>query len=233
MIHHTPIKYFILQIYRIVKVKPMLRNAISFQNTINPAEVVSNLKAHGFSIGSTVNYETVNRILENYPNAKAAVYDNAHLNDKALYNLVTCDYFIDVAYQYLGFEPKLHSCKIIVDIPGSQKTTQDIENYFHYDIAGIKSLNAFIYLTNVCKESMPHIAIRGSHRNKRFRHIISGKLSFAEAEKFYPNKITCLTGKSGTVYFENTEIFHRKGSPSSKDRIMINVLYTHHLSPLA
>ena len=232
LIHHLPIKYLIIQTFKIVSFKPILRSTISIDKGLSFNEIVSNINTHGFSIGSVVSKEIVSKILRNYENDTGAVYYDAHLNNKDLNDLITSDYIIGIVCQYLGFEPKLFSCTVTVDIPGSQKTTKEAESFFHYDISGVKSLNVFIYLTDVCEESMPHIAIQGSHKHKRFRHLFSGKLNLSEAEKFYSNRIMSLTGKSGTIYFENTEVFHKKGLPRSKDRVMINVLYTHPVSPI-
>lgn len=232
LIHCVPIKYLLIKIYQVFRVKAV-SGKTTFSNEITGyKEVVASLNSNGFSIGLPINKDAANKILIRYPNDIAATYRNAHLNDKDIFDLATSHYLIGVAYQYLGFEPYIRSCVVVVDVPGSKKTTSEAENFFHYDIAGIKSLNVFIYLTDVCDESMPHVAIRGSHKNKRFRNLITGELSFTDAEELYGDKIIYLIGGSGTVYFENTEVFHRKGLPRSKGRVMINLLYTHYFSPL-
>lgn len=166
-------------------------------------------------------------LLQNrYPISIARTYRNAHLTDELLTDIAHHELIVSVVRDYFGFEPKLHSCNVSVDIPGEAVTENAYDEHFHYDIASAKSLNVFIYISDVDKFSMPHVVIKGSHHNKRLRDICNGGIKHEDAKKTYGDAITTLVGEAGTTIFENTEAFHRRGDIGSNSRIFINILYT-------
>ena len=190
------------------------------------ADKVVSLNENSYVYGPALNSDTLLDLTSRYSLQVARAYRNAYLQDKLLFDICHNEAIISVARAYLGFEPTLHSCCVTVDIPGEKKTDSGYQEGFHYDIAGIKSLNVFIYLSDVDCMSMPHVVIKGSHRQKRLRDIYNGYLSGCEAKKLYGDAIATLTGPAGTVIFENTEAFHRRGDMNGKGRVLVNILYT-------
>jgi hypothetical protein len=50
-----------------------------------------------------------------------------------------------------------------------------------------------------------------------------------EIEARYPGRVRTITGPAGTMFFENTEAFHRR-LMLKRRRVMVNVLYASHRS---
>lgn len=192
----------------------------------NLSDIVNELNKNAYCYGPALNLDVVKDLNSRYLPQIARGYRNAYLQDKTLFDICHNETLISVARAYLGFEPTLHSCCVIVDIPGEKITDGGYEEGFHYDIAGIKSLNVFIYLSDVDCVSMPHMVIKGSHHGKRLRDIYNGYMSSSKAKQLYGDAITTLTGLAGTVIFENTEAFHRRGDLGIKGRVLVNILYT-------
>lgn len=194
--------------------------------TASVAASVAVLKKNAFVYGPMLNADAVRNLINRYVPELARGYRNAYLQDQLLFDICHNDAILSVVREYFGFEPTLHSCCVAVDIPGEKITDNAYQEGFHYDIAGIKSLNVFIYLTDVDGSSLPHVVIKGSHRGKRVRDLYKGYLTSGDAKKLYGDAITTLTGSAGTVIFENTEAFHRRGELGEKGRVFVNILYT-------
>lgn len=190
------------------------------------ADDVAALNENSYVYGPVLNSDIVLDLTSRYSPQVARAYRNVYLQDKLLFDICHNDAIISVVRAYLGFEPILHSCCVTVDIPGEKKTDSGYQAGFHYDIAGIKSLNVFIYLSDVDCMSMPHVVIKGTHRQKRLRDIYNGCLTSCEAKRLYGDAIAPLTGPAGTVIFENTEAFHRRGELNGRGRVLVNILYT-------
>ena len=76
-------------------------------------------------------------------------------------------------------------CYISNPISASKKEKQDNAQYFHYDNDFKKFLKIFIYLSDVDFESGPHSFVQYSHNKKKFKHLISKRLSDSEIINSY------------------------------------------------
>ncbi len=102
------------------------------------------------------------------------------------------------------------------------------QNSFHFDYAGWQSLNVFVYLSDMAEKSSCHIVACGSHRKKTLRDLFRDcPLTESEARARFGDAIKVITGVAGTVFFENTEAFHRR-YPGNERRVMLNLLYASH-----
>lgn len=102
------------------------------------------------------------------------------------------------------------------------------QNSFHFDYAGWQSLNVFVYLSDMAEGSSCHIVACGSHRKKTLRDLFRDcPLTESEAQTRFGSAIKVITGVAGTVFFENTEAFHRR-HPGNERRVMLNLLYASH-----
>ena len=132
---------------------------------------------------------------------------------------------------YLKSEPVLLESSLFVSRSGrSPKEHQ--QNSFHFDYAGWASLNLFVYLTDVDEASSYHIVAKGSHRDIRIVDVLRGSMTPAEAENRFGSSIENITGPAGTLFFENTEAFHRRHFGSGR-RVMLNLLFSSHRSLLS
>ncbi|WP_143752354.1 hypothetical protein [Marinobacter guineae] len=132
---------------------------------------------------------------------------------------------------YLKSEPVLLESSLFVSRSG-QSPKEHQQNSFHFDYAGWASLNLFVYLTDVNEESSYHIVAKGSHRDIKITDVLRGSITLAEAENRFGGSIKNITGPAGTIFFENTEAFHRRHFGSGR-RVMLNLLFSSHRSLLS
>jgi hypothetical protein len=133
---------------------------------------------------------------------------------------------------YLGCEPVLLESNLLVTKPHPAHAPLDPQNMFHFDYAGWKSLNVFVYLTDVTPESSHHVVIKGSHRSVGIRDMLRATLADDEALRRFGPSIQSITGPAGTLFFENTEAFHKRHTGNTR-RVMLNMLYASHRSWLS
>jgi len=137
----------------------------------------------------------------------------------------------NVLRRYLGCEPVLLEASLFVTQP-EQALPVANQNYFHYDYAGWESMNVFVYLTDVYATASHHMAIKGSHRHIGFKDIMRGLISDQEASQRFADNACPITGPAGTVFFENTEVFHKR-TRGNERRVMLNLTYTSHRNLLS
>ena len=103
---------------------------------------------------------------------------------------------------------------------------------FHFDYAGWHSLNLFIYLTDVERDSGSHQVVVGTHKYKHVRDAIRPSLDDEEVERRFGAQIRTIAGPAGTMFFEDTEAFHRRVAVRER-RAMLNILFASHRSPFS
>lgn len=135
----------------------------------------------------------------------------------------------NVLRAYFKSEPVLLESTLV--ITGQHKTLSE-QNAFHFDYAGWESMNVFVYLSDVTVASSCHIVVKGSHRNIRLLDVLRGSITEDEAQRRFGPAIQSITGPAGTIFFENTEAFHRR-HPGNERRVMLNLLYASHRSLLS
>jgi len=137
----------------------------------------------------------------------------------------------NVLRAYFKCEPALLECTLVITGPYETHGISQ-QNAFHFDYAGWESLNVFVYLSDVKAGSSCHIVAKGSHRKVGLRDVLCGSLNDADAVRRFGSHIQPITGSAGTVFFENTEAFHRR-HPGNDRRVMRNLLYGSHRSWLS
>lgn len=152
-------------------------------------------------------------------------YQLSHLIDENIRRLSEDPAVLATVRSYLGCEPVLLESTLTVT-EGMPRDASG-QNFFHFDYAGWDSLNVFIYLTEVNQSSACHTVARGSHRNIRWRDLLREVMSDEQAGKRFGDTVVPILGPAGTVFFENTEAFHRR-QPSPERRVMLNLLYASH-----
>jgi hypothetical protein len=106
------------------------------------------------------------------------------------------------------------------------------QRHFHFDYAGWHSLNLFVYLTDVADDSGAHQVVVGTHRRRQVRDAIRPWIPDDEIITRYGEQLRTIAGPAGTMFFEDTEAFHRRLMMKER-RVMLNVLYASHRSWLS
>lgn len=147
-------------------------------------------------------------------------------------SLVQSARVLQVVRTYFGAEPMLLECTLVVHQP--EKPAQDIhpQRRFHFDYAGWQSLNMFVYLTDVREDGGAHQIVVGTHQKRHLKDVVRSWIPDEEIVARYGDRIQTITGPAGTMFFENTEAFHRRLRMTQR-RVMINALFASHRSWLS
>ena len=147
--------------------------------------------------------------------------------------LVQCAGVLSVVRGYLGSEPELLECNLVVGhAEGPTKPRSDSQRLFHFDYAGWHSLNLFIYLIEVGADSGAHQVVAGTHRSRKLWDAVRPSIPDDEITKRFGENIRTITGPAGTMFFEDTAAFHRR-LILKRRRVMLNILYASHRSWLS
>ncbi len=196
------------------------------------AEMIANaIKTSGYYSGIYLPEEYVNNIIENYEEKNVRKYNNPHKDWQVVEAIALDPKLVEVARRYLKVEPILYSTSIYRSLPveDSQNLPQLNKREFHFDVGDFKDLSLFIYLTDVDFESGPHVLIENTH-NKTFKQLLSPTINFEQAVKKYKARIKTITGKKGTMFFEDLRSYHQR-SFGKKTRLVLTVNYTFHRQP--
>ena len=135
-----------------------------------------------------------------------------------------------VARTYFGAEPVLLECNLVVQRSEAGRPVDAAsQRRFHFDYAGWQSLNMFVYLTDVDPDAGAHQVVMGTHIGKSLRDAIRTSLDDEEVERRFGTQVYTIAGPAGTVFFEDTEAFHRRVGVKHR-RVMLNVLFASHRS---
>ena len=98
---------------------------------------------------------------------------------------------------------------------------------FHYDLDGAATLKFFFYLTDVDRESGPHVIVQNSARKKPliFQIRRRGWTESALKKYYRAEDFLTITGSAGFGFIEDPFCFHRGIPPLTKDRLMLSLNY--------
>jgi hypothetical protein len=98
---------------------------------------------------------------------------------------------------------------------------------FHYDVHWYNFFYLNFYLRDTDARSGAHVLIRGSHSDKRARHLLgTSKLSDEQASRDYgAERIKTMEGPAGSGFFEDASCYHKALAPVDRDRLMLQIRY--------
>lgn len=201
--------------------------ATSYLPPLDLYRVVSSLHDHSVCNIGRISGEIVARIRAETDVLPRGEYALFHAESRAVRALVEDEGLLEVVRSYLGAEPVLLECTVVVQEAEGELRRVSPQRHFHFDYAGWQSLNFFLYLTDVPPDSGAHQVVIGTHTGKRIRDLVRPALDDEEAVRRFGTRIRTIAGPAGTAFFENTEAFHRRLTVF-KRRVMLNVLFASH-----
>lgn len=96
--------------------------------------------------------------------------------------------------------------------------------YFHWDNDFSKFFKLYIYLTDVNKNSGPHVYIKGTHKKKFSEHNLCRLYSDESVYSKYKIHKKFI-GQAGSMFFVDSYGLHKGETPTEKSRLMLNVHY--------
>lgn len=136
---------------------------------------------------------------------------------------------IAIARHYLGGEAKLITTRTWWSFPTKSASEADLSSAsfkYHFDLDDWRMLKFFFYLSDVDKDSGPHVYIRGSHNRRRLKHqltLLVGHPAEEILEYYGSENVVELTGKAGTGFVEDPFGFHMGTPAKTTPRLMMEV----------
>ena len=194
---------------------------------LEPRRIAAQLDQEGWAEGFVLPAEQVHRILAFTAQSPQQTYEAPHRHCAAVWEIACDAQVLDVARLYLQGEPILYHSVIWRN--QGVANPESVRNFhlfrFHFDVADVKSVVLFIYLSDVDEQSGPHMVISGTHYRKSLWHTVRLYLDEQTARARYGDKVHQITGARGTAFFEEQTIYHKQLLPQ-KPRLMLRITYT-------
>lgn len=201
-------------------------DALSLLGAIDAVALAAEIRRDSFALAGLLPADCVARLRAVTDRLGVDHYELMHEVDEDVRQLAADPAVCAVLREYFGCDPELLESTLVVTGAHSELGLND-QNFFHFDYAGWESLNVFVYLTDVSEQSSCHVVAKGSHSDIGLRDVFRGIISDEEAQRRYGACIRPITGPAGTVFFENTEAFHRR-IPTDDRRVLLNLLFASH-----
>jgi|TARA_B110000908_G_C10226419_1_gene438165 hypothetical protein len=157
-----------------------------------------------------------------------SLYQHMYAIDESVRQLADDPAVMNVLREYFQCEPVLIESSFFITGP-HEKHGIGGENYFHFDYAAGRSLNVFVYLNDVTMDSSYHVVAKGSHRKITVHDAFRKCLSDEEVQHRFGSSIQPILGSAGTIFFENTEAFHKR-FPNGDERRLLTLKFSTHRS---
>ncbi len=231
LIHFGPWRYAARMYIRAQRppVRSVLTTASVIPN-IDPAAVAAALRADGARVMERLPRTLVEDIRNLTDHLPPKEYGAFHEQHPAIKQLINDPGVLAVARTYFGAEPVLLECNLVVQqSEEGRPMNATSQRRFHFDYAGWHSLNLFVYLTDVEADSGAHQVVVGTHKGKFVRDAVRPSLDDEEVHRRFGAKVRTIWGPAGTLFFEDTEAFHRRVAVKQR-RVMLNILFASHRS---
>jgi hypothetical protein len=208
--------------------RPTPSRVASLFPNLDVATATIALKRDGLFVAGVLPPATLTRLRMIADQLPVNAYTHMHEANDDVRALVTDPGVLRLLRAHFGSEPVLLECSAVVHESGHERPSGPTsQRRFHFDYAGWQSLNMFVYLTDVDVTSAPHEVALGSHRSRTWRDALRVSLDDDEAYRRFGSSIRTVTGVAGSVFFEDTEAFHRRAAGGGR-RVLLNVLYSSH-----
>jgi hypothetical protein len=151
--------------------------------------------------------------------------------DALIQALVGDPLLVDVVSSYLGYRPRYASPWLFWSFANGLSEAEREARYqtvkFHYDVHSYNFMYVNFYLLETDERTGAHALVRGSHRHKKWRHLLgSAKLSDDQALRDYSaDRVVVVSGPAGTGFFEDTSCYHKALAPLDRERLMLQIRY--------
>jgi len=139
----------------------------------------------------------------------------------------------ETAGTYLGVDPLIMSLALWKSFAW-ESTDDHSAQLFHYDNDRSSFVKIFVYLTDVGPDNGPHTYVPRSHRSKPKELLHGGRLPDDLIAESYPrDSWATITGARGTVFFADTQGFHKgeRVAEGAREIFQINLGSDHFGAP--
>lgn len=159
-----------------------------------------------------------------------AQYFNVH-DDKRICDLSMDPFLLSVAAKYLGAPPRLMSINMWWTFPveASAEDKAKHAHVFHYDLDDVKFVKFFFYLTDVDSGSGPHVYVKGSNKNIKYKNSLLKSRRFTDEEildAYGEENVVTVLGAAGSCLIEDTITLHKGVTPTEAPRLLLQFEYS-------
>ncbi|MFG0462326.1 phytanoyl-CoA dioxygenase family protein [Pseudomonas sp. yb_1] len=159
-----------------------------------------------------------------------AQYFNLH-KDALIEKLSRDPFLLSVAAKYLQAPPQLMSINMWWTFPveASQEDKAKHAHVFHYDLDDVKFVKFFFYLTDVDEGAGPHVYVKGSNKNIKYKNSLFKSKRFTDQEirdAYGDENIIHVLGKAGSCLIEDTITLHKGITPTESSRLILQFEYS-------
>ncbi len=161
-------------------------------------------------------------------------YTNTAQDCPAIKALQQDPQLIDIATKYLGRPPGHSDHRLwwslannVTDAHARVRSGQE----FHYDLDDYRTISFFFYLTDVDTQGGPLMLIRGSHKKKKLKYLLSMFKARKQSDllEFYDqNDILEMRGSAGFGFAVDLFGYHRGKPPQNSDRLALQIRFALH-----
>lgn len=157
------------------------------------------------------------------------IYNPSIFLEPTIKKLESDPILLAIAATYLNAEPIHHNTQLwwSFAVESTLYERRQETQRFYRGTNTPRSLTFYFYLTDVDLCSNPHVCVLESHRKKkRAYRFVKKDYSLQEISKYYGyQNITSICGKAGFGFVEDARCFHKKISPSSNDRLTLELKF--------
>jgi len=137
--------------------------------------------------------------------------------------LLTSKPFLSLAQNFLNTKEFSINASFFISNPAILTKEEQYANaqYFHWDNDFTKFLKVYIYLSDVDKDSGPHILIPNTHKKKLLKHSLCRLYTDQEIYNSYDKKEIFL-GSKGSLFFSDGYGLHKGETPQKNTRLILN-----------
>ncbi len=160
------------------------------------------------------------------------------LDDQRIDALSKDPFLLGLAAEYLGAPPKLLGANMWWTFP-VQASAQDKAKHahvFHYDLDDVKFVKFFFYLTDVDEASGPHVYVKGSNCQIKYKNTLLKSKRFTDDEviqAYGEENIIHVHGEAGACLIEDTITLHKGVTPTQRARLLLQFEYSINTYPEA
>jgi hypothetical protein len=141
-----------------------------------------------------------------------------------------------IAQAYFGVEPRLAYLVMWWSTALTRNPTSDMAQLFHADLAHLKWLKTFIYLTDVTVETGAHSFVLGSHKSDEEGRMLRqrGLVRVSDEDivnAYGSDRVVDLVGSRGTVFIADSRGFHKGHNPRKDHRLVLQVYHVNSRYP--
>lgn len=157
-------------------------------------------------------------------------------SDSQISRLSQDPFLLSVAAKYLQAPPQLMSVNMWWTFPveASIEDRQKHAHVFHYDLDDVKFVKFFYYLTDVDETAGPHVYVKGSNKEVKYKNSLLRSKRFTDCEileAYGEDNVINVHGPAGSCLIEDTITLHKGITPTEKPRLILQFEYSIYTYP--